>query len=73
MRCPLEHEDFDRNFRIARIQENEENNTWLEVRICPKCGVVFIPQEHKVKQEPEMTEAEILVLGMPKDRNKTSN
>ncbi len=45
MICPLDHEDADYRFGAARIEEN------LVLRICPKCGIVFVPTVRKEAAE----------------------
>ena len=47
MICPLDHEDADFRFGAARIDES------MVLRICPKCGIVFVPAVKKEKTENE--------------------
>ena len=37
MKCPLQHDAADYRFGTARIEEG------ILVKICPKCGIVFVP------------------------------
>ncbi|HYB04460.1 MAG TPA: hypothetical protein VED17_08360 [Nitrososphaerales archaeon] len=50
MICPLDHEDEDFRFGSARIEER------LILRICPKCGIVFVPVMRE--EETENRDAE---------------
>ncbi len=47
MICPLDHEDVDYRFGAAHIAEG------MVLRICPKCGIVFVPNVRVEQNEVE--------------------
>jgi hypothetical protein len=60
MICPLDHEDEDYRFGTARTDES------IVLRICPKCGIVFVPgvkeQQFDDEQQPDSTKDDKSVL-----------
>ena len=45
MICPLDHEDADFRFGSAPMGES------MVLRICPKCGIIFVPIVRKEENE----------------------
>jgi Zn-finger nucleic acid-binding protein len=53
MICPLLHNEPDGAFRNVRLEG-------VEARVCPRCGLVFVPKEQLLQLKEESKTKQIL-------------